>query len=80
MKIDLVLTACNINDHYLSLYPYIVRVWKEKFGLDCHLILIANQIPNNLKVYAKNITLFDPIPGINPVFVAQVIRILYLHQ
>lgn len=76
MKIDLVLTACNMSDHYLKLYPNIVKVWKQRFNLDCHLILIADTIPDFLKNY-PNIILFKPIEGVNNVFTAQVIRILY---
>ena len=77
MKIDFVLTACNLNNHYLSLYPYVVRIWKEKFNLDCHLVLISDEIPDFLKIYADKIILFKPIDGINTIFIAQVIRILY---
>jgi len=77
MKIDFVLTACNLSDHYLNLYPSVVKVWKKKFNLDCYLILIATSIPDFLKEHEKNIILFEPIEGINDIFIAQVIRILY---
>ena len=77
MKIDFVLTACNTSDHYLSLYPHIFKVWKEKFNLECYLILIATQIPEFLKEYSDKIILFEPIPNVNSIFIAQVIRILY---
>ena len=76
MKIDFVLTACNVGGHYLQLYPLVAKVWKEKFNLDCYLILVADSIPDFLKKY-DNIILFKPINGINSIFVAQVIRILY---
>lgn len=84
MKIDIVLTACDLNDHYLKLYPLVYDVWKKKFGLDCYLILIADSIPpeltnnttasHNLEQF---VILFPPIPNIHSAFVAQVIRILY---
>lgn len=77
MKIDFVLTACNISDHYLKLYPLIVKVWKEKFNLDCILILIGDIIPDYLKNIGANIILFKPLPNVNSIFIAQVIRILY---
>lgn len=77
MKIDFVLTACNLTQHYLCLYPYVVKVWKEKFNLDCKLILISPQIPPFLSKYKENIILFKPIENVHDIFVAQVIRILY---
>lgn len=77
MKIDLVLTACDTNDHYLKLFPYIIKVWKQKFNIDCQLVLIANDIPSFLIDYKDNIVLFRPIEGIHTAFISQVIRILY---
>ena len=77
MKIDLVLTACNRNDHYLHLYPLVVKVWKERFNLDCHLILISDTIPEFLEKYTGLITLFPPFDEIHSASIAQVIRILY---
>ena len=77
MKIDIVLTSCNLNDYYLNLYPYVFKIWKERFGLDLYLILISNEIPDNLLKYKKFIILFEPILKINTIYIAQVIRILY---
>lgn len=78
MKIDLVLTACDLSDHYLHLYPSVRRIWKKRFGLDCLLILVANAIPDFIsKDCIPSIILFNPIPNISSIFVAQVIRILY---
>lgn len=77
MKIDIVLTACNLNSYYLNLYPYTHRVWKERFGLDLYLVLISDSIPPNLHEYANHIILFEPITGLNTSYMAQVIRILY---
>lgn len=77
MKIDLVLTSCNLNNYYLNLYPYVFDVWKKRFDLDLYLILIADYIPNNLSQYSQYIILYEPIPEINTAYMAQVIRILY---
>lgn len=77
MKIDIVLTSCNLNNYYLNLYPYVYKIWKERFGLDLHLILISDTIPDNLIEYEKFIILFKPINKINTTYIAQVIRILY---
>ncbi len=77
MKIDIVLTACNLNTYYLNLYPYVYKVWKEKFGLDLYVILISDHLPENLTDYKDHIILFKPIHEINTCYTAQVIRILY---
>lgn len=77
MKIDIVLTSCNLNNYYLNLYPYTFKVWKERFGLDLYLVLISDTIPDNLLEFKKFIILFEPIPKINTTYIAQVIRILY---
>lgn len=77
MKIEIVLTSCNLNPYYYNLYPYTYKVWKEKFNLDLYLILISDIIPENLKPFEKFIILFKPIPDINTSYISQVIRILY---
>lgn len=77
MIIDIVLTSCNLNNYYLNLYPYVFKVWKERFCLDLYLILIAETIPDDLLKYKEFIILFKPIPEINTTYIAQVIRILY---
>lgn len=77
MKIDIVLTSCNLNNYYLNLYPYVFKVWKERFNLDLYLVLISDTIPDNLIKYDKFIILFKPIDKINTTYIAQVIRILY---
>jgi hypothetical protein len=77
MKIDLVLTACNNNEEYLKMYPYIFKIWKSRFNLLCYLILIMNDIPKYLEDYKDYIILFPPIEKINTIFIAQNIRILY---
>lgn len=77
MKIQIVLTSCNLNSYYYNLYPYVYKVWKEKFDLDLYLILISDYIPENLKKFEQFIILFTPIPNINSAYISQVIRILY---
>ena len=77
MKIDLVLTAGNVNSHYTPLFKLIHKVWKYRFNLDCYLILISNEIPEYLIELKEYIILWEPIKDINDIYVAQVIRILY---
>lgn len=77
MKIDFVLTSSNISGHYLELYPHIFDVWKQLFGLDCYLVLVAEEIPAELEEYSAYILLFPPIEEVNSIFVAQTVRVLY---
>lgn len=77
MKIDFVLTAGNLNHHYLQIFPLIHQVWKKRFNLDCYLILVATEIPDYLIHLKDSIILFKPMENINDIYVAQVIRILY---
>ena len=77
MKIDFVLTAGNINSHYTKLYPLIYKIWKERFNLDCYLILVADEIPEYLEELKNYIILWNQIENINNIYVAKVIRILY---
>ena len=51
MKIDIVLTAGNINHHYLQLYPLVKEVWERGFGLKMVLILVGKSIPDYLLKY-----------------------------
>lgn len=77
MKIDMVLTACNNNSRYLDLYPYVYKIWKKKFNLNCYLILISDKINDKLIDYKDYIILFKPIKNMHSAYISQVIRILY---
>lgn len=73
----MVLTAGNLNDHYLQIFPLIYQVWKKRFNLECYCILISKIIPDYLRDYKDNIILFDPLEGLHEIYIAQVIRLLY---
>ena len=77
MKIDFVLTAGNINSHYTPLFKLIYKIWKSRFNLDCYLILVGSYIPDYLLDLKDYIILWKSIEGLNDIYVAQVIRILY---
>jgi len=79
MKIDFVLTAGNLNHHYLQLFPLVHQVWKKRFNLDCYLVFIGTSetLPNYLENYQEFIYFFNPIENLHDIFVAQVIRLLY---
>jgi len=76
MHIDFCLLASDLNDNYYGLYPYVKKAWK-KIGIETKLILISDYIPDNLKQYECDITLFKPIENIHTAFQAQTIRLLY---
>jgi len=77
MKIEIVLTACNLVNKYITNYPIVYKVWKERFDLDCYLILISDKIPDILIEYKDYIILFPEFDNINSAYISQVIRILY---
>ena len=77
MKIDIVLTACNDVYKYISYYPTVYKVWKQRFNLDLYLILINDKIPDYLQEYKDTIILFPEFDKIHSGFISQVIRILY---
>jgi hypothetical protein len=78
MKIDCVLTACNLNTLYLEYIPVFIESWSKLLpNVDVRIILIAEEIPEEYVKYSKNITLFKPIKNISDIFISQYIRILY---
>lgn len=77
MKIDLCLTACDLNTDYLDFFPFVYKSWSNIVGLDIKLILISDYIPEKLLEYKDNIILFKPIKNIPSSFQAQCIRVLY---
>jgi hypothetical protein len=78
MKLGTVLTACDLNPLYLEFIPSFIRSWNILFPhADVFIVLIANEIPESLKSYEKNIKIFKPLPNILTAFQAQCIRLLY---
>ena len=77
MKIDKCLVACDLNKIYTDFYPLVKKYWKHIVDIDTILILIADDIPSELKEFSEDIIVFAPIPDIPTAFQAQCIRILY---
>jgi hypothetical protein len=77
MKIDLVLTSCDMNKKYIEYFPIIYNIWRNSFNLEICLILIADEIPEILKEYKNNIILFPPIENVHTAYISQTVRILY---
>lgn len=77
MKLSLCLLSCDLNPMYYDFFPLIKKFWKKKVGIDCILILIANDVPFSLRNEADSIILFPPLKNIPTAFQAQCIRLLY---
>lgn len=78
MKLGTILTACDLNPIYSEFIPNFIKAWNILFpDADVIVVLIADQIPDSLNAYAKNLRLFTPISNIHTAFQAQCIRLLY---
>ena len=78
MKLDCILTSCNLNTNYLDFVPLFVKAWSKLYPhVNIKIILISNKIPENIKKYEKHIILFNEIPEIYSSFISQYIRLLY---
>lgn len=78
MKLGTVVTACDSNTLYCDFIPIFIKAWKTLFPhVDIVIVLVAHEIPDNLKEYSEYIRLSKPIEGIHTAFHAQCIRLLY---
>jgi len=75
LKIDRVIVSSDANPLYLDFWPLVAKTWKKLTGLTPTLILIAKK-NTSVDTSVGDIVRFDPIPGINHGFQAQVIRLL----
>jgi hypothetical protein len=81
MKVGTILTACDLNPLYSEFIPNFIKAWNVLFpDADVFIVLIADEIPDSLKPYSKNLRLFKPIPNMHTAFQAQCIRLLYPGQ
>jgi hypothetical protein len=78
MKLDCVLTAVNDNPLYIVFIPFFVKTWNLLYPqVDVKIVLIAAEIPENIKEYETNIILFQPPENMSTSFISQYIRLLY---
>jgi len=78
MKLDCVLTSCNLNPLYCDFIPIFIKTWNKLYpDIDVKIVLISDYIPDNLMLHDKNIILFKPIINISTAFISQYIRLLY---
>jgi hypothetical protein len=81
MKVGTILVATDLNPLYSEFIPSFITAWNVLIPeADVCIVLVAEDIPEALLPYAKNIRLFKPIPGIHTAFQAQCIRLLYPRQ
>lgn len=78
MKLDCVLSACNLNPMYMEFIPIFIKTWNKLYpSVDVKIIFISTYIPEELIEYKQNIILFKPITNISTAFISQYIRLLY---
>ncbi len=78
MKINCVLTSCNLNKKYTDFIPLFIKAWNYLYpNVDIKIVLICNKIPNDLLKFNKNLIQFNEISGMYSSFISQYIRILY---
>jgi hypothetical protein len=78
MKLGTIVTATDTNPLYMDFIPLFIRTWKHFVPeADVTIILIATEIPEQLRDYAAHIRLFPPVTGMHTAFQAQCIRLLW---
>lgn len=76
MRLGRGLVSSDLNPGYLDFFPLVARTWREVVGVPVTLVLIADEIPSDLRSLAGDIKLFPPIPGLHTAFQAQCVRLL----
>ena len=78
MKLDCIVSACNMNPLYCDFIPIFIKAWTILYPtVDIKIILIHDVLPSEFEEYSNNIILFAPLPGISTSFTSQYIRLLY---
>lgn len=78
MKLTTVLTAVNNNEKYYRFVPLFIDRWTKLYpDLNIVIVFVGSNLPECLLSYNKYFRLFDEIPGVSDVYIAQTIRILY---
>lgn len=78
MKLDCVLTSCNLNPFYCDFIPIFIKAWTKLYPtVDIKIILISDIIPSDLLAYEKYFILFKPIENMSTAFMSQYVRLLY---
>ena len=65
MKIDCVLTSCNLNKKYTDFIPLFIKSWEKTHPtIDIKIVLICDEIPTYLDNWKKYIIQFKEIKNI----------------
>ena len=76
MKLTTVIASVNNNPNYYKFIPIQIKFWNY-FKIKFLAIFVGNELPKELKSYNKNIVMWHKNKNINPIFIAQNIRIYY---
>lgn len=78
MKLDCIVSACNMNPLYCDFIPPFINAWKTLYpDVDVRIILISDVLPTELQQYSEHIILFAPLPDVSTSLISQYIRLLY---
>lgn len=78
MKLGSIVSAVNLNPHYMSFVPQFIRAWTTLFPqLDILVIVVADEMPEEFLPYAKYLRLFPMPSEVSSVLAAQCIRLLW---
>ena len=78
MKLDCVVSSCNLNPLYSEFIPIFIRTWKLLYpNVDVKIILISHILPTEYDIFSEHIILFPPLPDISTSLTSQYIRLLY---
>ena len=59
MKINCILTSCNLNKKYTDFIPLFIKSWKKFYpDIDVKIVLICNKIPDYLNQWSPYIIQF----------------------
>ena len=78
MKLECALTAVNEDPFYRGFVPVFIEAWQRTHPqVDVRIVLVADEVPDDLKQYGDRIVPFKPLEGVPTSFTAQCIRLLY---
>ena len=78
MRLTDVLVATNMNPLYYKFIPIFIKTWDKLFpNVKVTILIVADKLIDELRLYKENIVLFPPIENMDSGFIAQNIRLLY---
>jgi hypothetical protein len=78
MKLGAVVSAVNLNPHYMSFVPQFLRAWTTLFPtLEIIVVVIADEMPSEFLPFSKYLRLFPVSSDISSTLAAQCIRLLW---